>query len=271
MTRRLLLLALLLGSLPAISRAAQYGVQVAAFREFERAEEVQVALEDAGYNSYFSEIDGYKRVRVGPFSSKSKAEDEARALRSFLVARFGPLEFERHPWVMEEDREISNAPLAAPPIFPVLEPVPIPALIEPIDPTAESIITRAQSYLGVPYRWGGRGPDGFDCSGFTSFVFSTAGFAIPRTARMQFRVGEAIEADALEPGDLVFFSTYSRGPSHVGIFIGGGEFIHASSGSGHVVQTPLSKRYYTNRYLGARRVLELQPEELRRLTVQLDR
>lgn len=115
------------------------------------------------------------------------------------------------------------------------------------------ILSTAMSYLGVPYVFGGSSPSGFDCSGYVQYVFASCGISIPRTADVQFEVGTPINRSELQPGDMVFFSTYEPGPSHVGIYIGDDQFIHASS-TGCVKITPLSKQYYVERYLGARRV-----------------
>ena len=118
----------------------------------------------------------------------------------------------------------------------------------------ETIVARAKSYLGVPYVWGGTSGSGFDCSGFVWALFQQAGIELPRMADEQFGSGHAVRMQELQPGDIVFFSTYEPGPSHAGIYLGGGLFIHASSGAGEVTITPLSKAYYAERYLGARRV-----------------
>lgn len=113
----------------------------------------------------------------------------------------------------------------------------------------------ARQYLGVPYVWAGRSPSGFDCSGFVYYVFSHFGIDLPRMADGQFAVGSQVSMRELQPGDLVFFSTYEPGPSHVGIYVGGGQFIHASSGAEEVTITALGKAYYMSRYLGARRII----------------
>lgn len=257
---------LLVAAAPAY--ATRYGVQVGAFREFERAERVQESLEDAGYNSYVSEDGTWKRVRVGPFATRAEAEAEVAMLWPFLVARFGPLEFPKS-WVVEEDREVRNAPIA-----PSASEEPsrfFPGGFAPVDSTAAYIIETARSLLGVSYTWGGTTPDGFDCSGFIQYLFGRAGYAVPRQAKNQFRVGEEVQTSALVPGDLVFFSTYTSGASHVGIYLGDGEFIHASSGTGEVTITPMTKRYYQNRYLGARRVLSLDPGTIRAMTRLVNR
>ena len=120
---------------------------------------------------------------------------------------------------------------------------------------AQILLSMARQYVGVPYVWAGRSPSGFDCSGFIYYVFDQLGYGLPRMADGQFEVGIPVSRNSLEPGDLVFFETYEPGPSHVGIYIGNDQFIHASSGAGHVTVTPLNKTYYRDRYLGARRIL----------------
>ena len=116
------------------------------------------------------------------------------------------------------------------------------------------IVQMAQQYMGTPYAWGGSSPGGFDCSGFIYYIYSQFGISLPRMSDGQCEVGRAISGDNLLPGDLVFFTTYEPGASHVGIYLGGGRFIHASSAAGEVTITPLGKSYYQERYLGARRV-----------------
>ncbi|OPY57871.1 MAG: Peptidoglycan endopeptidase LytF precursor [Pelotomaculum sp. PtaU1.Bin035] len=121
------------------------------------------------------------------------------------------------------------------------------------DRKAQAIVSLAKQFLGVPYVWAGSSPGGFDCSGFTSYVFSQFGIYLPHAADGQFNMGVARKQPGL--GDLVFFSTYEPGPSHVGIYLGNDQFIHASSGGGGVCITSLSSSYYSARYLGARCVI----------------
>ncbi|HWR43228.1 C40 family peptidase [Sporomusa sp.] len=113
----------------------------------------------------------------------------------------------------------------------------------------------AQKYLGVPYVWGGSGEGGFDCSGFIHYVYGRYNISLPRVADEQYDTGRRIPLSDIEPGDLVFYSTYAPGPSHVGIYVGNGQFIHASSGAGEVTLTAMSKPYYQARFLGAFRVI----------------
>ncbi len=113
----------------------------------------------------------------------------------------------------------------------------------------------ALTLRGAPYRDGGADPNGFDCSGLVQYVYGQHAVAMPRSVAEQARVGRAIEASALEPGDLVFFATVSPGASHVGIAIGGDEFVHAPSGRGEVRVERLSAPYWSQRLVGVRRVL----------------
>jgi cell wall-associated NlpC family hydrolase len=124
-------------------------------------------------------------------------------------------------------------------------------------PTGSAIADLALSFRGTPYRTGGATPAGFDCSGLVEYVFARNGFAIPRTVAEQYRVGRNVRRGDLEPGDLVFFQTVSRDASHVGIWLGGDEFVHAPSGSGEVRVEHLSANYWSKRYLGARRIGEV--------------
>ena len=120
---------------------------------------------------------------------------------------------------------------------------------------ADLVILKAKSYQGVPYVWGGTSPAGFDCSGFTHYVMLKNDIIIPRTASAQYNEGYSISKSQLKPGDLVFFSTYMPGPSHVGIYIGNNQFVHASSGAGKITISSLSTTYYAQRYIGAKRVI----------------
>ena len=112
----------------------------------------------------------------------------------------------------------------------------------------------ALALRGTPYRNGGSDPAGFDCSGFTQYVFAQYGVALPRGVRDQFQVGKTVRPEDLAPGDIVFFSTTDPGPSHVAIAIGGDEFVHAPSSTGVVRVEHLSAGYWAQRYIGARRI-----------------
>ena len=122
---------------------------------------------------------------------------------------------------------------------------------------AGQIIATAKEYLGTPYVWGGTTPRGFDCSGFVQYIFNQYGYKLHRVASdMYANDGVKVDKSNLKPGDLVFFSSSSDAVGHVGMYIGNGQFIHASSGSGKVVITELEgTSYYISHYVGAKRVL----------------
>jgi len=121
-------------------------------------------------------------------------------------------------------------------------------------PAGADVVVSALALLGSPYRYGGRTPAGFDCSGFVGYVYGeTLGLTLPRRSEDIGRVGAELPRDALLPGDLVFFNTLGRRYSHVGIFIGDGRFVHAPARGGRVRVERLTDPYWTARYNGARR------------------
>lgn len=116
------------------------------------------------------------------------------------------------------------------------------------------IVNTSMQYIGVPYVFGGNSPRyGLDCSAYVKLVYSQVGISLPRTADAQFEVGTPVATADLLPGDAVFFETYAPGASHVGIYIGDGNFIHASSSKGVTISS-LGASYYSSHYLGARRM-----------------
>lgn len=119
---------------------------------------------------------------------------------------------------------------------------------------ASAIITTAKKYIGVKYVWGGTTPSGFDCSGYTQYVFAQQGISLSRVSRDQYSRGTSVSFDNLKAGDLVFFSLDGdKVIDHVGIFIGNGEFINASSSKGVTIY-PMGS-YWKSKYIGAKRVL----------------
>jgi cell wall-associated NlpC family hydrolase len=123
--------------------------------------------------------------------------------------------------------------------------------------TASEVVATAMALRGTPYRNGGSEPSqGFDCSGLVQWVFARHGTALPRETRDQYDVGRKIDEDDVQPGDLVFFETVSKGPSHVGIALGGGEFVHAPSSRGVVRVESYRGDYWADRWIGARRLIQ---------------
>lgn len=143
---------------------------------------------------------------------------------------------------------------------PVQKPVEKPAEkpAPPVNNTnaASAVVNLAYSKLGSPYVWGAEGPSSFDCSGLTSYVFrNAAGVSLPRTSGAQYGAGTSVSKANLQAGDLVFFATGGGGISHVGIYVGGGQMIHAPQEGDVVKVSNINSSYWQNAYVGAKRVL----------------
>ena len=121
---------------------------------------------------------------------------------------------------------------------------------------AHALVDTALDLQGVRYRNGGADATGFDCSGFTQYVFGRHGVWLHRSTRDQFTMGEQVDASAIEAGDLLFFSTVAPGASHVAIALDDDEFVHAPSSRGEVRVEKLSSGYWSKRFVGARRVTD---------------
>lgn len=126
----------------------------------------------------------------------------------------------------------------------------------------ERVIRVAKKMLGIPYRFGGNSARGIDCSAYVQKVFRFLNVPLPRTAREQFEEGNAVSRDELATGDLVFFRTYARYPSHVGIYLGDNQFIHASSRGRQVTIDRLDQPFYNKRYIGAKRLVDEGAKDL---------
>lgn len=119
----------------------------------------------------------------------------------------------------------------------------------------DRVIEYSYKFLGKPYVWAASGPSAFDCSGFTSYVYRKFGYSLPHYTGYQVQMGSSVSRSTLKSGDLVFFDT-TGSDSHVGIYIGNGKFIHASSGKKQVTISDLDQSYYNSRYSTARRILD---------------
>lgn len=139
--------------------------------------------------------------------------------------------------VNKESKEVKKAPAANPSI-------------------AAKVINSAENKLGSTYVYGDTGKDGYDCSGLVYSIYNNElGISIPRSSVSQSTFGKQVSKSDLQEGDLVFFNTVGNGVSHVGIYVGNGKFIHASSGQGKVMTSSLDEGYYQERYVNATRVL----------------
>jgi cell wall-associated NlpC family hydrolase len=137
----------------------------------------------------------------------------------------------------------------SPPPSSSLPPAPSPPPVGPPPSGHSGVVAIALRYLGVPYVWGGASPSGFDCSGLVMYVFGKVGVYLPHSSYMQFHLGRYVPRSQLQPGDAVFFN----GASHVGIYIGGGQFVHAPHTGDVVKISSLGEGWYSSTYAGARR------------------
>lgn len=147
------------------------------------------------------------------------------------------------------------------PLPPAPEPsastAPSPGTAVPSDTDLPEVVEYARSFIGTPYRTGGASRKGMDCSGLVITVYKRFDIDLPRRSIDQSRVGRTVGRDDVEPGDLVFFKTSSRNPvTHVGIYVGAGRFIHASTGARKVREDDLDDDYFRRRFVVAKRVLE---------------
>lgn len=119
----------------------------------------------------------------------------------------------------------------------------------------QKIANYAKTFVGYPYVYGGSSPSGFDCSGFVQYIYKQYGISLNRTATSQLKNGYSVSYADMKPGDIIYFG-YGNTATHVGIYIGNGNFVHAENWSTGVVITSLSQSYYANRYLCTRRIVE---------------
>ena len=124
----------------------------------------------------------------------------------------------------------------------------------PIASPGAGVADLAEQYVGSPYRWGGMSPTGFDCTGFVMWVYGQFGIGLPHNEAGQLASGAAVSAYDLQPGDvLAFANTYRRGLSHVGIYVGNGQFVHAADERHGVIISQLWDSYWGPRFVGASR------------------
>ncbi|MEF8824564.1 MAG: NlpC/P60 family protein [Desulfohalobiaceae bacterium] len=210
-----------------------YSVQAGAFAVADNAAGLMRRLESQGLSAYyFRDQDGLYKVRFGSFPDRESAKERAVRLASRGVLR---------DYFVVDPQSYSAAWMPR----------------RGAKYLRRELVSTAKSFLGTPYEWGGTSErDGFDCSGLTMAVYRHNGLNLPRVADRQYRSGRPVSRSGLRKGDLVFFDTKRRGkPSHVGLYIGHGRFIHAAS-SGSVVTTGrLSKSYFRARFLGGRSYL----------------
>jgi len=208
-----------------------YTVQVGAFSNLSNAVRLSETLEKQGLNAYyFIHREGLYKVRFGNFASKEIARKNAEDLHVLGI-------IDEYFIVGPQDYPHDNKPGR-----PYLR---------------SEIVRTAKSFLDVPYRWGGASPvRGFDCSGFSMTVYQLNGLNMPRSSKAQWKVGMPINRDQLSKGDLVFFATTGSGEvSHVGIYLGENNIIHAPGWGKKIRIDSLSKKYYRRHFVGMKSYL----------------
>jgi peptidoglycan DL-endopeptidase CwlO len=204
------------------------------------AEQVQVVAQRAAARASIQSQLGQRRALL------SSIRSEIVQLRQQEAARQAELQRELQARLAQQQQASSQSSLAQT-VGVVAPPGPVGGGAPP--PTHGGVVGIAEHYLGTPYVWGGASPAGFDCSGFTMYVYAQVGVSLPHNAAAQYGYGSPVSRSALAPGDLVFFD----GLGHVGIYVGGNQFIHAPH-TGDVVKISSLTGWYASTYYGARRL-----------------
>ena len=243
-----------------------YAIQMGAFSDVKNAERFSAKLQAKGIEAfYFRKDNGIYAVRFGDFSTKEKARTEAkelvaeRLIDSFYIAPPNEVVFSRPKevgWQKAPPNEIrKQSPQPLQPIVPKedLE-KPTPKTVNKEHDMGSIAARTAERFVGIPYRWGGDNVvEGMDCSGFVRAVYNLCGLSIPRTSSDQFKAGESVLKGNLMDGDLVFFGSSADKINHVGIYVGGGRFVHAPRRGEEIRVTEVNESYFEKRFVGARR------------------
>lgn len=206
-----------------------YTVQVGAFANLDNAVRLERLLQSRGIDAYyFRHESGLYKVRFGNYASKEAARREALQL--------------------QQQRLIEKYYLVPPEVSTAVK------LQQNLTGLRAELVNTAMSFIGVPYRWGGTDDaEGFDCSGLTMVSYRLNGLDLPRSSMQQFDSGAPLDANQLQPGDLVFFATRGGARvSHVGMYIGEGQFVHAPRSGQKVRTAQLTDPFYQRTYLGGR-------------------
>ena len=187
----------------------------------------------------------YGQVTEGPLNIRSGPSTSDAVVGSLSTGSVVELQETLDGWYQIDEGYISSDYVAQ-----------VDASVAASSGTGSQIAQYALQYVGSPYVYGGSSPSGFDCSGFTTYVMKHFGYSVNRTASGQMDNGTAVDRSQLQPGDLVFFNSgnSSKWATHVGIYTGNGQFVHASTSTTGVIVSDLNSSYYSRTYVGARRL-----------------
>jgi hypothetical protein len=208
-----------------------YTIQVGAFTNAENSARLALALQEKGLAATYFLAGSLYKVRFGNFPTKELARVKAEEMRQAgIIEEFYIVSPEEYPVTKRLEKGEAHF--------------------------REELVRSAQSFLGVPYLWGGASIEtGFDCSGLTMTVYQLSGLDLPRTSREQYMAGNPVELSSLEKGDLVFFAPGAGTISHVGIYAGNGQFIHAPERGKVIRLDSLTNNYFLRTFVGARSYL----------------
>lgn len=245
-----------------------HAIQMGAFADVKNAERFTARLQAKGIEAfYFRKDNGVYAVRFGDFPSKEKAKIVAnrlvadRLIESYYIAPPNEIVFSRPKspgWQKAEPDVIQMPQESKPPVSSQKPPEkPQPKATNSEKDMGAIAARTAERFVGIPYRWGGENVvDGMDCSGFVRAVYNLCGLSIPRTSRDQFKAGGSVSKDNLQDGDLVFFGASEDKINHVGIYVGGGRFVHAPRRGEDIRVTSVDESYFDKRFIGARRYFQ---------------
>jgi cell wall-associated NlpC family hydrolase len=242
-----------------------HAIQMGAFADVKNAERFSAKLQAKGIDAfYFRKDSGVYAVRFGDFPSKEKARAAAkrlvseRLIDSYYIAPPNEVVFSSSKgpgWQKAPPEEVRKPSPALHPAIPreSVEKTDAKPSKDNMDMGAIAART-AERFVGIPYRWGGDNVvEGMDCSGFVRAVYNLCGLSIPRTSQDQFKAGDAVTKNDLRDGDLVFFGSSAANINHVGIYVGGGKFVHAPRRGEEIRVTEVAESYFEKRFIGARR------------------
>lgn len=238
-----------------------HAIQMGAFSDVKNAERFTTRLQAKGIEAfYFRKDNGIYAVRFGDFPSKEKARAAAQQLvRDGLIDSF---------YIAPPNEVVFTAPKPPKSVsdtrLPAYQAAKPPEISQPRPATKAGerdmgyIAARtAERFIGIPYQWGGDTVvDGMDCSGFVRAVYNLCGVNIPRTSREQFKAGSPVNKADLRDGDLLFFGSSEASISHVGIYVGGGKFVHAPKRGEDIKTASIDESYFERRFVGARRYFQ---------------